>query len=183
MWNACEMINSLYLESVWIVLLPKINKIQYYVHTTTTIFISSGNFQRKINKKPILVPIIIRKLDESSLSTWKYERPQREVAQLQPLLDFMNHRADSLMDSVDNYSNQLISSPKNKSCAKFHCNYKSTKCCQKQTKVAYNANKSINCFLAQASRNSTWILVNIRSTIGKNAKYACVQIVNQNVVH
>lgn len=42
----------------------------------------------------IFVNLALRKLDRESLSLWQHERPQKEIPKLQPLLDFLNKRAD-----------------------------------------------------------------------------------------
>lgn len=43
---------------------------------------------------PIIVNILMRKLDKETISLWRHERPQKQIAKLQPLLDFLNRRAD-----------------------------------------------------------------------------------------
>lgn len=45
---------------------------------------------------PIIVPLLIRKLDGESIRLWTLERNQREIAKLQPLLDFICKRADGM---------------------------------------------------------------------------------------
>lgn len=45
---------------------------------------------------PILVPLLIRKLDGESIRLWSLERNQREVARIEPLLDFIRKRADGM---------------------------------------------------------------------------------------
>lgn len=44
---------------------------------------------------PILVSLIVRKLDKASRKDWAEKRDQRAVAKLKPLLDFIRIRADS----------------------------------------------------------------------------------------
>lgn len=44
----------------------------------------------------IVVPIITRKLDQSTTRQWQFERPQRDLAKIGELLEFLQRRADSL---------------------------------------------------------------------------------------
>lgn len=55
---------------------------------------------------PILVPLLVRKLDGESIRLWSLERNQRQIAKLQPLLVFIKKRADSLdADFVATFDN------------------------------------------------------------------------------
>lgn len=45
---------------------------------------------------PILVPLLVRKLDSQSASEWARKRNQKKIAELEPLLTFIRDRADSL---------------------------------------------------------------------------------------
>lgn len=45
---------------------------------------------------PILVPLLIRKLDGESIRLWSLERDQRTIASIQPLLEFIRKRADGM---------------------------------------------------------------------------------------
>lgn len=47
---------------------------------------------------PILVPLLLRKLDGESIRLWSLESDQRKIAQIKPLLAFIRKRADG-MDS------------------------------------------------------------------------------------
>lgn len=49
---------------------------------------------------PIIVNLLIRKLDKETYSRWSHERPQREVAKLEPLMDFLENRAESMDGGV-----------------------------------------------------------------------------------
>lgn len=51
---------------------------------------------------PIVVQILIRKLDNETVNAWNYERPQREIPKLAPLLEFLFRRADSLPEGMPN---------------------------------------------------------------------------------
>ena len=47
---------------------------------------------------PILVPLLLRKLDGESIRLWSLERDQKKIAEIEPLLAFIRKRADG-MDS------------------------------------------------------------------------------------
>lgn len=47
---------------------------------------------------PMLVPIIRRKLDIETRRAWRLSKPPKQIAKLQPLLDFIRHRANSMED-------------------------------------------------------------------------------------
>lgn len=49
---------------------------------------------------PIIVNILMRKLDKETQAKWSHERPEREVARLQPLMQFLENRAESMEGGV-----------------------------------------------------------------------------------
>lgn len=60
---------------------------------------------------PIIVNILMRKLDRETQAKWSHERPQREVARLQPLMQFLENRAESMEGGVTVVSAQPTSRP------------------------------------------------------------------------
>lgn len=60
---------------------------------------------------PILVPLIVRKMDDESVRHWKYERPQREVSTLPPLMHFLERRADSMDGEAQSSSQRQSTMP------------------------------------------------------------------------
>lgn len=58
---------------------------------------------------PILVPLLIRKMDGESIRLWSLERDQKKIAELQPLLDFIQKRADGMeADCVVKLNNTTV---------------------------------------------------------------------------
>lgn len=55
---------------------------------------------------PILVPIIRRKLDGETQRAWRQNKPPKEIARLQTLLDFIRHRANSMDEDNTCHSGQ-----------------------------------------------------------------------------
>lgn len=49
---------------------------------------------------PIVVNLLLRKLDNETKSRWNHERPQRQIAKLQPLIQFLENRAESMEAGV-----------------------------------------------------------------------------------
>lgn len=45
---------------------------------------------------PILVPLLLRKLDGESIRLWSLERDQKKIAEIKPLLEFIRKRADGM---------------------------------------------------------------------------------------
>lgn len=55
---------------------------------------------------PIIVNLLLRKLDNETKSRWNHERPQRQVAKLQPLMQFLENRAESMEGGVTTASSK-----------------------------------------------------------------------------
>lgn len=49
---------------------------------------------------PIIVNLLLRKLDKETQARWSHERPQRKIAELKPLMDFLENRAESMEGGV-----------------------------------------------------------------------------------
>lgn len=48
----------------------------------------------------IIVPVLLRKLDDKTVELWSQERPQREVSKLPPIMKFLENRAESLNNNA-----------------------------------------------------------------------------------
>lgn len=67
------------------------------VNTTNNLMQSLPKYKVNVDHwGPILVPLLVRKLDSESASEWAKKRDQKEIAKLEPLLTFIRNRADSL---------------------------------------------------------------------------------------
>lgn len=53
---------------------------------------------------PIVVPLLVRKMDGESIRLWSLERDQKKIAELKPLLEFIRNRAEGMdTDFVVNF--------------------------------------------------------------------------------
>lgn len=73
------------------------------INSTNHLVASLPKYDIAVNHwDPIVVQILTRKLDNETINAWNYERPQREIPRLAPLLDFLHRRADSLPEMIQN---------------------------------------------------------------------------------
>lgn len=73
------------------------NNLMAMINATNHITASLPKFKIKVEEwDAIMVPILVRKLDQETIKLWNLERPQREVAKLSQLLTCIQKRADSI---------------------------------------------------------------------------------------
>lgn len=68
---------------------------------------------------PLVVAIIERKLDKRTMDSWIMKRPQRAIAKLKPLIDFLVRIADGLNDNEDRQMDSLRQRDTNRQTGSF----------------------------------------------------------------